>query len=83
MDHLTEDARALLRAAREIHAERHGIETFMLQRYSRCLILDRIAAMGKPTHSVSDRDGIKGSTNRFEERLTRTSRRFLEKPLDL
>ena len=30
MDHLTEDARALLRAAREIHAERHGIETFML-----------------------------------------------------
>ena len=30
MDHLTEDARALLRAAREIHAERHGIQTFTL-----------------------------------------------------
>ena len=26
----TEDARALLRAAREIHAERHGIQTFRL-----------------------------------------------------
>ena len=30
MDYLTEDARALLRAAREIHAERHGIHTFTL-----------------------------------------------------
>ena len=30
MDHLTEDARALLRVAREIHAEHHGIETFRL-----------------------------------------------------
>jgi hypothetical protein len=28
MDHLTEDTRALLRAAREIHAERHGPQTF-------------------------------------------------------
>ena len=30
MDHLTEDAEALLRAAREIHVERHGIQTFTL-----------------------------------------------------
>ena len=30
MDHLTEDALALLRAAREIHAQRHGIHTFTL-----------------------------------------------------
>ena len=30
MDHLTEDARALLQAAREIHAERHGSQTFTL-----------------------------------------------------
>jgi hypothetical protein len=30
MNHLTEDTRALLRAAREIHAERHGIRTFTL-----------------------------------------------------
>jgi hypothetical protein len=30
MDHLTEDARVLLRAAREIHAERHGSQTFTL-----------------------------------------------------
>ena len=28
MDHLTEDTRALLRAAREIHTERHGSQTF-------------------------------------------------------
>ena len=28
MDHLTEDTRALLRAAREIHAEHHGAQTF-------------------------------------------------------
>jgi hypothetical protein len=30
MNHLTDDTRALLRAAREIHAERHGSETFTL-----------------------------------------------------
>jgi len=28
MDHLTEEARALLRAAQEIHGERHGTQTF-------------------------------------------------------
>jgi hypothetical protein len=28
MDHLTEDTRALLRTAREIHAEHHGAQTF-------------------------------------------------------
>jgi hypothetical protein len=28
MDHLTEDTRALLRAAREIHSEHHGSQTF-------------------------------------------------------
>ena len=30
MDHLTEDVRALLRAAREIHTKRHGSQTFRL-----------------------------------------------------
>ena len=30
MDHLTEDAQKLLRAAREIHVERHGSQTFTL-----------------------------------------------------
>ena len=30
MDQLTEDARTLLRAAQEIHAERHGSQTFTL-----------------------------------------------------
>ena len=29
MEHTTEDARALMRAAREIHAERHGAQTFV------------------------------------------------------
>jgi hypothetical protein len=29
MKHTTEDARALIRAAREIHAERHGVQTFV------------------------------------------------------
>ena len=28
MDHLIEDARVLLRAAQQIHAERHGAQTF-------------------------------------------------------
>jgi hypothetical protein len=30
LDHVTTDAQALLRAAQEIHAERHGIQTFTL-----------------------------------------------------
>ena len=29
MDHVSEDARALIRAAQEVHAERHGAETFL------------------------------------------------------
>jgi hypothetical protein len=29
MEHLREDARALIRAAQEVHAERHGAETFL------------------------------------------------------
>ena len=29
MEHVTEDARALIRAAREVHAERHGPHTFL------------------------------------------------------
>jgi hypothetical protein len=29
MDHLTEDTRVLLKAAQEIHTERHGAETFL------------------------------------------------------
>ena len=30
MDHLIEDARVLLQAAQQIHAERHGAQTFTL-----------------------------------------------------
>lgn len=29
MEHMSEDARALSRAAQEIHAERHGVQTFL------------------------------------------------------
>ena len=29
MQHTAEDARALIRAAQEIHAERHGAQTFL------------------------------------------------------
>ena len=29
MEHTTEDARTLIRAAQEIHAERHGAHTFL------------------------------------------------------
>ena len=33
MDRTTEDAWALLRTAQQIHAERHGAQTFMVGRY--------------------------------------------------
>jgi hypothetical protein len=29
MEHMSEDARALIRAAQEVHAERHGVQTFL------------------------------------------------------
>jgi hypothetical protein len=29
MEHMSEDARALIRAAQVIHAERHGVQTFL------------------------------------------------------
>ena len=29
MEHISEDARALIRAAQEVHAERHGAQTFL------------------------------------------------------
>jgi hypothetical protein len=29
MEHMSEDARALIRAAQEVHAERHGKQTFL------------------------------------------------------
>jgi hypothetical protein len=33
MEHTTEDAWALMRAAQQIHAERHGAHTFVLGTY--------------------------------------------------
>jgi hypothetical protein len=29
MEHMSEDARALIRAAKEVHTERHGAQTFL------------------------------------------------------
>ena len=29
MEHMSEDARALIRAAQEVYAERHGVQTFL------------------------------------------------------
>ena len=29
MEHTSEDARVLIRAAKEVHAERHGAQTFL------------------------------------------------------
>lgn len=46
MSRTSEDARALLRAAREIHSERHGIQTFtpgthlLLEEAGRCIGID-------------------------------------------
>jgi hypothetical protein len=33
MEHTSEDARALIRAAQQIHAERHGARTFLPRTY--------------------------------------------------
>jgi hypothetical protein len=33
MEHMSEDARALIRAAKEVHTERHGAQTFLLGTY--------------------------------------------------
>ena len=33
MEHMSEDARVLIRAAQEVHAERHGAQTFLLGTY--------------------------------------------------
>ena len=33
MEHTSEDARALIRAAQEVHAERHGAQTFLSGTY--------------------------------------------------
>ena len=51
----TEDARALLRAAREIHAERHGIQTFTLGTH---LPLEAAGRLGIRPNSIRYHDAI-------------------------
>jgi hypothetical protein len=52
----TEDARALLRAAQEIHAERHGIQTFTLGTHL-------------PLEAAGERIGIGPNSIRYHEAI--------------
>ena len=56
MNHLTEDTRALLRAAREIHAERHGSQTFTLGTYL-------------PLEEAGQRTGIRPNSIRYHDAI--------------
>ena len=52
----TEDARALLRAAQEIHAERHGIQTFGLGTHL-------------PLEAAGQRTGIRPNSIRYHDAI--------------
>jgi hypothetical protein len=52
----TEDARTLLRAAQEIHAERHGIETFRLGTHL-------------PLEAAGQRTGIRPNSIRYHDAI--------------
>ncbi len=52
----TEDARALLRAAQEIHAERHGIQTFTLGTHL-------------PLEAAGRRTGIRPNSIRYHDAI--------------
>jgi hypothetical protein len=56
MYHTTEDARALLRAAREIHAERHGSQTFTLGTHL-------------PLEEAGQRTGIRANSIRYYDAI--------------
>jgi hypothetical protein len=56
MDQLTEDTRALLRAAREIHAERHGSQTFTLGTHL-------------PLEAAGERTGIRPNSIRYYDAI--------------
>jgi hypothetical protein len=56
MDHLTEAARALLQAAREIHAERHGSQTFTLGTHL-------------PLEAAGQRTGIRPTSIRYYDAI--------------
>ena len=55
-DDMTEDARALLRAARDVHAERHGIQTFTLGTHL-------------PLQAAGQRTGIRPNSIRYHEAI--------------
>ncbi len=57
MYHTTEDARALLRAAQEIHAERHGTQTFTLGTHLPLEEAGQITGIGP--NSIRYHDAIK------------------------
>ena len=52
----TEDARALLRAAQEIHAERHGLQTFTLGTHL-------------PLEAARQRTGIRPNSMRYHDAI--------------
>jgi hypothetical protein len=56
MEHTSEDARALMRAAKELHAERHGIQTFLP---GTCL----------PFLEAARRTGIRSDRQRYHDAL--------------
>ncbi len=56
MSRTTEDARALLRAAQEIHAERHGTQTFMLGTHL-------------PLEEAGQRTGIRPNSIRYHDAI--------------
>ncbi len=56
MEHTTEDARALIRAAKELHAERHGAHTFVPGTYL-------------PFLEAAKRTGIRSDRQRYHDAL--------------
>jgi hypothetical protein len=56
MEHMSEDARALIRAAQEVHAERHGAQTFLPGTYL-------------PFPKAAKRAGIRSDRQRYYDAL--------------
>ena len=56
MEHTSEDARALMRAAKEVHAERHGAQTFLPGTYL-------------PFPKAAKRAGIRTDRQRYHDAL--------------
>ena len=56
MEHTSEDARALIRAAQEVHAERHGAQTFLPGTYL-------------PFPKAANRAGIRSDRQRYHDAI--------------